>query len=347
MKIVDAEIYRFSIPLVKPLKIKSITLTKRNGLLLKLTDDQSNYSFGEISPLPGFHSETPDQAEQQIFSLLNDLKCEYRNKPDKDFNLLPIKLKTKPLFPSVQFGIEMAIWDLMSPTNQHHDKVKVNGLLSGSTDEMMASAKKLLNEGYDALKLKVGREDIDSEISFIHQLRKSFGTQFQLRLDANQEWKYDETVYFAKNVADIQIEYIEEPLKDFLRLEELHKQTKLPFAIDESFPELKDLPCHTKALIIKPSFVGGISKTCELIYLTLSMGIQPIITSAFESGLGLRTLTKLASLIPVDSAMGLDTFRWFKEDLIEPSFKAKNGYVDASSFNNKYEMNNSLLLKIS
>jgi o-succinylbenzoate synthase len=346
MKIVNAEIFRFSIPLIKPLKIKSTSLTERNGLLLKLTDSHSNTAFGEIPPLPGFHLETLDQAEQQLLSHLDDLKCEYPDKPGKSFNLITDELGEKSLFPSVRFGIEMAIWNLMSPTNHNQQKIKVNGLLEGTPEEMLTTTKALLNKGYNVLKLKVGRGDIDSEIGFIHHLRKTFGGKFKLRLDANQSWEFDEAIYFSNNIEPEQIDYIEEPLKEFQRLGELYHITNLPFAIDESLFELKELPTKTKALIIKPSFVGGIQKTSELIKLAQSKGIQPVISSSFESSLGLLTLARFASLVPGNVAMGLDTFRWFRNDLIEPPFNVKNGFVEFSPTTDNITLNYSLLEKI-
>lgn len=346
MKIINAEIFRFSLPLLLPLKIKTTTLYERTGLLLKLTDDKSTIGFGEISPLPGLHSESLIQAEKNLVSLLDALKGEYPNEPGEHFILLPDDLINQNILSSVRFGVEMVIWNLMPGNNQQHKKIKVNGLLTGSTEEMLINAAKLLSEGYDVLKLKVGRRDIDSEIGFILQLRKTFGYNFQLRLDANRSWDFDSAVYFGKNVVNEQIEYIEEPLKDFKRLDELYFQTSLPFAIDESLFEFDDLPIKTKALILKPSFVGGIHKTYQFIKLAQSKGIQPIISSAFESGLGLRTLAKVASFIPENIAMGLDTFRRFKNDVIKPPFIVKNGFVEILPFKENYKLNYSMLEKI-
>ena len=57
----------------------------RKGLLLQWND-----GWGEIAPLPGWSSETLDEAKDEILSLLPNLDS------------------AKPRLPSVQFGIEAA-----------------------------------------------------------------------------------------------------------------------------------------------------------------------------------------------------------------------------------------------
>ncbi|MBF0552815.1 MAG: o-succinylbenzoate synthase, partial [Deltaproteobacteria bacterium] len=53
-------------------------------------------------------------------------------------------------------------------------------------------------------------------------------------------------------------------------------------------------------------------------------------SSAFDSGVSLSALAQLAAaLTPPDVAMGLDTYKWLKEDLLTEPFRAEQGRVDA------------------
>ena len=341
MRICKAEIFTYCIPLRRPLT-SFPSSTERRGLLLLLTDDKKNKSWGEIAPLPGLHRETFVQAQENLFSVLEILKSSHfwQRKADDDV-FMPEELHDVDLLPSVRFGIEMAIWgwpESLAFFKPMTTKVKVNGLLSGTSEEIRAKAKTLKRQGYDVLKLKVGRKDIDSDIALLQQLR-ALGDHIKLRLDANRSWDFEQALYFAAKVAGLNIDYIEEPLRDIHRLDEFYAATGIPFAIDESLVDLTTFPKMTKALVLKPSFIGGIEKTICLIRQGEQQNIQPVISSAFETGLGLTTLARLAGMIPGNAAMGLDTWRWLRHDLIKPRFRARNGTVSIVSGPHPFQVN--------
>ena len=54
-----------------------------------------------------------------------------------------------------------------------------------------------------------------------------------------------------------------------------------------------------------------------------------VLSSAFESGFTLSILAELAALTnPGELAMGLQTFDWLAQDLVDPRFEAVNGRVN-------------------
>jgi len=71
-KITFFNIYEFELPLKKELVIKKNNLNKREGLLLNIGISSGLSGFGEISPLPFFHSESIDDARLQIKKLKQD-----------------------------------------------------------------------------------------------------------------------------------------------------------------------------------------------------------------------------------------------------------------------------------
>ena len=59
------------------------------------------------------------------------------------------------------------------------------------------------------------------------------------------------------------------------------------------------------------------------------MAVLPVISCAFLSGIGLSGLAQFAAAYaPENVAMGLDTYKWLKEDLLEKPFRADEGKVD-------------------
>ena len=55
-----------------------------------------------------------------------------------------------------------------------------------------------------------------------------------------------------------------------------------------------------------------------------------IISSLFETGVGLLTLANLAGLTSHNNYAGIDTLKWFKEDLLKEPLKFEKGRLDIS-----------------
>jgi len=305
VKINSAVIYQYSLPLSKPLVVRNRILKRREGLILYLSDSEGCEGFGEIAPLPGLNKESLASAKKQILSGIK-----------------------QPLYPSVQFGLETAwlslvvhrqnkmLCELLSKT--HRDTVEINALLDGSLKEVCVQAAKKIKKGFRSFKLKVGRGPLDTDIQKVRTLEKIFNSKATLRLDANRAWDWDTAINFAKRINTHIIDYIEEPLADSRRLSDFYSATQISFAFDESLVNVKleklRAQAGLKAVILKPTVLGGLFKTMEWIRRAESLGIQPIISSAFETCIGLAALTHLAACTRGNFPVGLDTRQWFKNE---------------------------------
>jgi O-succinylbenzoate synthase len=220
----------------------------------------------------------------------------------------------------------------------------VNGLAVGSGTVLEMECEELRNGGFKAVKLKVGRLTILQDIQRVRLARKILGNEIALRLDANRAWEWEDALKFAEAVQDFNIEYCEEPLLDSNKLEKLHLQTGMPLALDETLwyaPTPKsDTPAKhvslsgIRALILKPSILGGWNNTKMWIEHAQKNGIHCVLSSCFESGLGLNWIAFMANeLLSEKFPAGLDTSKWFEQDLIEPRFLIQNGnYVFPDSW---------------
>ena len=352
MKISTAHLYRYSIPLKSPVKLARTVLHQREGLILQITDDSGLSGFGEISPFPGFSRETLDEAETEISMILDcssdGLTIDY------------LKNKINPASPSIKFGIESAIIDLESKINgtsiakllkkNPRESVSVNGLLTGSTEEILKKATEYSQNSYKAVKLKVSSDRIQNDIELTKLVRKAIGDKVLLRLDANRAWQIDDAQEFCEAVAGCDINYLEEPVVNRTMLIELLKKgaTPLPIALDETTREIspKELGQYkVKAIVLKPTLLG-FQTTLDFAQEAHRLGITPVIGSSFETGLGLSILAQIAAALNIDETpAGLDTYSWFVEDIIRGSLPVKNGRIILNELAGSETVLNSPLLK--
>ena len=340
------KLFRYQLPLKESLCLLGHELFKRNGLVLRLYLGSSNISYnqkfgeGEIVTLPGMHQEFLFQAETQIKDYLssrNNFKSQsYEN-----------------LFTSVRFGLDMALRTLFNNLKEfsgnfnvneifesnyflmdrgiNYKKIPVNGLAIGSGTRLEQECKHFLAERFQAIKIKVGRLKVKEDIERVKIARKILGDEIQISLDANRAWKWEEAVEFSYLVKEFNIVYCEEPLRDFKKIEKLHEKTEIPIALDETLwknPDPKTLPKKgIIAFILKPAILGGWEKTKFWVNYSDRNGIKSVLSSSFESGLGLNWIAFIAAnLVKNQFQTGLDTAKWFRNDLIDPPFVIRNGF---------------------
>ena len=290
--------------------------------------------LGEASPLPGFSDESIEQNTRQLTSLAPAL---IRQDLTKDWlsldGALGRELDEMDVSPSARFGIELAVWNLYAASESKTlsevlcplpvASVPVNGLLSGPVEEVLAEGSLMKEAGYEAVKLKVGGREVEEDAQLVRDLGEVLGGGVTLRLDANRAWNSAAAASFVHAVGGTEYEYIEEPLADPSGLEGLVREHEVAVALDETLVGMapEDLRRHdyARAVVIKPTLVGGISRTLRLAEEAWRLGITPVISSAYETGVGTEALLALAAATGRGRvAAGLDTYRRLGADLLYP-----------------------------
>jgi len=222
------------------------------------------------------------------------------------------------------FGVEAATLSLLanaknvSPGDLIFGKstarVPINGLIRGSLSDWVPEAERMINDGYKTLKVKVGRINSILEARGIQDIRKMVGPEIKLRLDANQSWDLATAIEFGKAVESCDIEYIEEPLTEPVDLPRFFDACGVPFAFDETLHEIMDptisFDSYTglRALVLKPTLTASTARLISLVNQATGNGVLPVLSSSYESDVGLTTLAQLAGSIGgEDIAVGLDT----------------------------------------
>ncbi len=346
MKIISFNLFRFTLPLARPLTVKDARLTERSGLVIELTDEHGHTGLGEASPLPGLSAEDLTVVESQLLSLRHALRgTEIPENLEELSGGFAHWLEQYELAPSVRFGLETAVLNLLANSRQlplrrlvsdgSRDSISINGLLSGSPAEILDKATRYRSEGYKAVKLKVGRGPLHENIQLTREVRKRIGDDVALRLDANRSWSVEDTLVFTREVNDCKIDYIEEPVHDYKMLVSICNKSGLPpVAMDESLRELTPealapLP-NPKAIVLKPTLLG-FERSMQFGRKATSMGITPVVSSAIETGLGLTALAELAACLnTTDVPVGLDTLDWFAKDLLARPLQIDGGRLNLS-----------------
>lgn len=286
-------LYGYSLPFRQPLMFKGKRLVSREGLLVCI-----NGQWGEIAPLPGFSTETLAEAEAESLACLAALS---RGE------------KASPALPSVQFGFDCAqrSWPNNLPT-----PLPPYPLLQGAPSELIES---LSTADWQAalpsrLKLKVARYAMEEELALIEQLATRLPNT-KLILDANGGWTREEAKCFCERLPLAQIDYLEEPCAAFADTIAVAEATGIAIALDETLSRQDEWVCHPqiKALVIKPTLIGSLSACEALVQRAKAGNLRVVISSSFESDLGLGLLARLASESAPTEPPGLDTGHWLIE----------------------------------
>lgn len=325
----EAIIRPFTISLKYPLTIGANKLNFKKGYYLILRDNHHNYGMGE---LPFFSEDLQSNDEKNLETLreiiptiLNrQLDIKALNFKKKAFNLVEINEEGTPLFcleSAVLSWLEKIennlIGDFFIGPNKQ-SKIPVNALYTPSEKNFPKDLViRWKEKGFKTIKIKIGNLPLNAELDFIWKIHREAQGNFKIRLDGNQKFNGESLSFFAKNLPSDFVDYIEDPTKEINILEDIYKETKISFAFEETL--LKgNFSCqkYLKAWVIKPSIVGGISKTIQLIDQARKCGLMVVISSAYESKITLKLLSYLASYQNrfKKTECGLYTFENFIDD---------------------------------
>lgn len=250
-------------------------------------------------------------------------------------------------FPSIQFGVEMALLSLASNDpfllftssfTACEKSIVINGLVwMGNPEFMKQQIEQKIADGFTCIKLKIGALEFDKELALLQFIRENFdANQIEIRVDANGAFNENEALDKLNQLNEFQLHSIEQPIakNNTDRMAELCKMSKLDIALDEeligvfSMQEKEDLlvKIKPKYIILKPSFIGGFRGTNEWISIAEKHGIQWWITSALESNIGLNAIAQFTFLKQNNLPQGLGTGGLFTNNFDCP-LEVKNGQL--------------------
>lgn len=85
--------------------------------------------------------------------------------------------------------------------------------LQFTTDELRLEMDEYLAQGFRAVKIKVGREDLREDIARVAAVREHIGRDTVLMVDANMRWRLDQALRAAQALREYDLFWLEEPIE--------------------------------------------------------------------------------------------------------------------------------------
>jgi O-succinylbenzoate synthase len=317
---------RRSLSLTTPLPFLPGSGTQRDITFVILRDGTGTPHYGEIAPLPGFSVERIEDALSELDAIALAI-------PPIEAVSLPLSpvwtlfLRTIQC-PSLRCGIEGAILDRLARSGALTDPiakrptVACNALVMvGEEEETLRQIQHRVALGFEILKIKISPQSVDATLRAVRA--SNLSPRMRLRLDANRSFTTQEWSSVTKELSTLPIEYVEEPVLTSEALPATIKNGGIPIAIDETTRDTAPeewLRWGLRAVVLKPSLNGGLLSLLPLISMIERNGAYVTLSSSFESGVGLRSLTLLSTLMDRCGAIGVDTASFMKEELTDPPF---------------------------
>ena len=120
-------------------------------------------------------------------------------------------------------AVDISLWDLKAKLAGEplwralggHDRrarVYAGGIdLELSLDELREQTRKNLERGFRAIKMKVGRADLEEDVERVAALRELLGPGIPLMVDANMRWSVEQALRASRAFAAHDVYWLEEP----------------------------------------------------------------------------------------------------------------------------------------
>ena len=167
-----------------------------------------------------------------------------------------------------------------------------------ATERMAEKTRAATEAGYGVLKVKLGT-DRDVEIA---EAVRGAAPDAAIRVDANEAWRPNEAVRIVRELADLGVEFVEQPVPADHpeKLKFVHERSILPIAADESCVTLADVPrIADRAAIanVKLMKCGGLLEARRLIAAARAHGLEVMIGCMIESNASIAAACHLAPLV--------------------------------------------------
>ena len=305
---------------------RGVLSTKESWFLTLQTEN--SFGIGECGLLKGLSSDDRQDYEDTL-----KWTCDHIH---EGLDALYPKLVE---FPSIQFGLEMAVQSFKafdpyvlfpSKFTEGEEGMVINGLIwMGEKAFMKRQIQDKINQGFRCIKLKIGAIDFKAELELLTYIRSEFSAaDIELRVDANGAFSPKEALDKLKRLSEFDLHSIEQPIaqgqwQDMARLCE---HTPLAISLDEELIGISDQgkkkeliqDINPQYIILKPSLIGGFQGTKEWIELANHHNIGWWITSALESNIGLNAIAQFTYLQNSTLPQGLGTGGLYTNNIDSP-----------------------------
>ena len=225
MKITEFKTTVVDIPLEKRIKTSIHDMKSVGCVLLELKTDQEligqSYVFSlnavRIAALEaavsGFSDRVLGRDPHYVHRILEDMWADMNTVGHQGYPIAAMS------------AVDVACWDLIGQSANlplHYlfgacrDRIPTyasGGLwLSASIDELIEEAQKFIDQGFRAMKIRLGSEKIVTDIERVRAVRDAIGPDIELLSDANQGLDVKKAIRLAKQLEEFDVGWFEEPV---------------------------------------------------------------------------------------------------------------------------------------
>ena len=322
MRIAKIETAEVNIPLVTPFKTALRTVDHVNDIVVRVTTDDGEVGYGEAPPTAVITGDTKGSIRCAIeeFIAPSLAGMEIENLDGVMRKLHGCILKNT----SAKAAVDMAVYDLFAKScgkplyrvlGGNRTEIETDLTISvNEIGEMVSDSLKAVEQGFDILKIKVGKESL-KDIERIRAIRDAVGPDVKLRIDANQGWTAKDAVRIIRTLEDmgVEMDLVEQPVSahDFEGMKYVTSRVNTKILADESVfsPEdaIRLIQERAADLInIKLMKTGGIYEALKVCAIAESYGVECMIGCMLESKIAVSAAAHLAAGKGVISRADLD-----------------------------------------
>ena len=294
----SARVHRVRVPFRVPFRTAAGTWSERESWLLRLAAEDGRLGWGEAA--------LEDEAGRPVLEALFD-------------ELVATGLAPSPALVdragiagrAFRAALDGARLDLARPGHGQRaaslPAIGVNATIpSGTTTATVEAAELAVAAGFRTLKLKADTADTTATlVERLGAVRAAVGDDVALRLDANGTWGLEVAATLLRALAGFALQYVEQPIDPgaLAKGAALRDLVGVPIAADEAITSLVGARAVLDAgaadvLVVKPSRVGGPVVVAEIAMLAAERGVPVVISSLFETGVGLALGLACAAVLP-------------------------------------------------
>ncbi len=313
IRIAQMRIGTGSVPLKQPFVTALRRVDQLESIVVKLEDDEGYTGWGETAPTEAITG----QGREMILADLRKITARIAGEGAQSLLAWNGWLKAiLPDDPNACSAVEIALYDLAAQRAGLSLVEYLGGepralqtgitISLGRTAAMVASAREALEQGFDALKIKLG-DDPAKDLARVTAIADAVAGRASLKLDANQGWSEEETITFLQAIEKegIAVDLIEQPLprEAIDGLVEVRRHTAIPILVDESVFSLADARRVLAAgaadcVNIKLDKTGGITEALAIADLCEERGVACMMGCMLEGAVSVGAAAHVAAARP-------------------------------------------------
>lgn len=315
------ELDPFSLPLSDPLETAAGTVDAREGFVVRAAVEGVD-GVGEATPLPGW-TESLEACERALRSIEDPASVLGPSVGESGDSTERSRSDSLGDAPAARHGVSLAALDARARAADRPlyrylgadatvDAVPVNATIgAGSPAAAAAAATRAVDDGFPAVKVKVGVNSPDADVERLAAVREAC-PDVELRADANGAWTAEEADRALERFGDLDVALVEQPLPG----EDLEGHAALrgrgvdvaldEGVIDHGIEAVLDAEA-ADVVVCKPMALGGVDLAREVARRALDAGIDPVVTTTVDGAYARAAAVHLAASLPDVRACGLAT----------------------------------------